>query len=331
MRLKKLLCIFAAVALLFTFVFAVSADFGDFGGDSDYGSYGGYDSYDYGGNDSYDYGGSYGSGDSYDYGGSYNSGYGGGYYYGGTDTSGYGREGGDGSALLGFFVLVGLIILVCYIIHKIKASKRPKRVAGGGATATDIRTLKPVSDYLALDPEFNEAEFKEKLSNLYVKFQNSWQAKKMEDLRPYLTDAFYAQMDRQLETYRQKQQTNIVDRIAVLDVNLVGWKQEGENDVMVARLKARIVDYVVDDVSGSIVRGSDKVEKFMEYEWNLVRTKGLTTQEASGTTVQVCPNCGAHVDVNHSAQCEYCGSILTTDTFDWAVSTIKGLAQRTAQ
>ena len=41
-----------------------------------------------------------------------------------------------------------------------------------------------------------------------------------------------------------------------------------------------------------------------------------------------CPYCGAHVDINHSAVCEYCNSVLTTDSFDWAVSNIKGIAQR---
>ena len=42
-----------------------------------------------------------------------------------------------------------------------------------------------------------------------------------------------------------------------------------------------------------------------------------------------CPHCGAPIDVNHTAVCEYCGSVLTTDTFDWAVREIKGLSQRT--
>ena len=38
---------------------------------------------------------------------------------------------------------------------------------------------------------------------------------------------------------------------------------------------------------------------------------------------------GAHIDINHSAVCEYCDSVLTTDTFDWVVTNIKGLSQRT--
>ena len=77
------------------------------------------------------------------------------------------------------------------------------------------------------------------------------------------------------------------------------------------------------------MRGSNTAEKFMEYEWDLVRSSGRTTASGTGTTVQSCPHCGAPIDVNHTAVCDYCGSVLTTDTFDWAVREIKGLSQRT--
>ena len=68
----------------------------------------------------------------------------------------------------------------------------------------------------------------------------------------------------------------------------------------------------------------------MEYEWDLVRTSGTLTGVSSGTTAQNCPQCGAPIDINRTAQCEYCGCILTSDTFDWVVSEIKGISQRTS-
>lgn len=326
MKHIRLISIITALALVFTFVVCVSADFGDYGGDYDYGgSYdsGSYDSgsYDYGGYDSYDNN-DYGNNDTY--------------YYGGTTDSGNSNGGnsGGGSAVSVIVVFV-IIALIVVILMKRKGSgsnsgiRNNTPVVGAGATATDPSTLNPVGAYLNVDPAFSEAEFKEKISNMYVKFQNSWQAKNMDDLRPYLTDAMFAQCDRQLDNLRTNGQTNRIERISVLDVTLSGWKQESGNDVMIARLKTRIVDYVVDDNTGNIIRGSNTAEKFMEYEWSLVRTSGTVTQQGSGTKAQVCPNCGAHVDINRTAKCEYCGSILTTDTFDWAVSGIKGLSQRT--
>lgn len=320
-KLLPILALLATAAAVFSMMtpMGIQADFGDFGGDNDYGGGG-------------DWGG--GGGD-----------------YGGSSSD----SDGDGIfwiiielfrliyRLFGWpgVIIFTLILIGGYMLLKKKNKNRPQQPTSqqhyqshqpnqpAGAQRTDASTLHSMSEYLALDPEFSEAEFKEKLSNMYVHFQNSWQAKDMSDLRPYLTDAMYAQFDRQLDNYRQNKQTNRIERIAVLDVTLRGWKQQSGNDVIVAELRTRIVDYVVDDTTGVVIRGSNTAEKFMTYEWTLVRTSGQTTGGLSGLTAQTCPHCGAKININHSAKCEYCDSILTVDTFDWVVSGIKGISQQT--
>ena len=223
-----------------------------------------------------------------------------------------------------------IIVAAIVILSKRKAAGKTgsQRPVASGAQPTDPNTLRSMTEYTLLDPQFSTSAMREKLGNLYVQFQNAWQAKDMETLRPYLTDALYAKCDRQLDNYRRNGQTNRVENIAVLDVQLVGFRQEAGMDLIVARLKTRIVDYVVNDADGSIVRGG-KQEKFMEYEWDLVRTSGTLTGSASGTKSQNCPQCGAPIDINRTAKCEYCGCILTSDSFDWVVSEIKGISQRT--
>lgn len=234
----------------------------------------------------------------------------------------------------GVIILI-LIFVIGYIVMKHKKKQQhgqaePQRPPVNiQVQKTDRSGLSPMYNYLGYDQNFDEAAFKEKISNLYVQCQNAWQDKNMESLRPYLTDTMYAQFDRQLDVYRQKNQTNHIERIAVLSVELAGWKQTGGKDVIIAEVKTRIVDYVTDDNTGTVIRGSENQEKFMTYEWTLVRTSGQTTGTSSGTTTQVCPHCGAQINVNHTAVCEYCGSVLTTDTFDWVISNIKGLSQQT--
>lgn len=304
--MKKLLAVLLSVLL---FCGAISilahADFGEIGGNDDFGG-------DYGGGD---YGG-------FDFGDDDDD-YGGGFFF---HSSGSEDDGDD--SFFGGLILAGIIILI--VIFAMRNKGKGTKPVMPGAQATDASTLSDVQDYATVDPQFSASAFTEKLSNLYVQFQNAWQAKDLTPLRPYLTDAYFNKCDRQLDAYRQNRQTNRIDRPSVLGVELVGWKQEAGVDVMVARLRTRIVDYVVDDATGNIIRGSNTAEKFMEYEWDLVRTSGQTTGTGTGTTSQTCPHCGAPINVNHTAVCEYCGSVLTTDTFDWAVREIKGLSQRTA-
>ena len=304
-----------ASVLIFGTVFA-RADFGDYGGDYDYGGgYDSYDSYDYGGND-YDYG-----GNDYNYGG-----YNGGYYYGGTSSDSSEISDTAGMVIL---AVVAVIIAIVVIRSIIKNKNTRPAAAGAGATLTPLSELKEVAKYNEIDPDFNADDFREKVSNLYVRFQNAWTAKNLDSVRPYMTDTFFSQMDRQLDRYRRDGITNVVEGITVMQTELRGWKQENGLDEMIVLLKTRINDYVTDDSTGKVVKGSKTAEKFMTYEWKLVRTTGVTTASSAGTTVENCPNCGAPVNINNSAVCEYCGCILHTDTFDWAVSEIKGVSQKT--
>ena len=317
---KKILAVLLAITLLSIGVFSLvgSADFGDFAGDYDYGDWG--NDSDWGNDNDSDWG--WDSGDSG----------GGGFIFVPSGSSSGGSGGGGGSTIIIALIIVAVIVFL--ILRRRNASGsgtvQQHQPVAAGATATDPSTLRPMSEYTELDPTFSEAEMRDKISNLYVQFQDAWHAKDLTPLRPYLSDAYFAQSDRQLDSYRRNNQTSYIDRISVMDVSLSGFKQSGGNDFIYARLKTRITNYVLDDRTGEVVRGSKTAEKFMEYEWEMMRTSGKTTAGSTGTVVQNCPNCGATVNINRTAQCEFCGSIITVDSFDWVVNGIKGISQRTA-
>ncbi len=314
---KRILAVLLAISLLGLGMFSLigHADFGDFAGDNDYGDWGGGD--DWGNDSDWDWD----SDDDYDSNGGF-------VYIPGGSSGGSGGGSTVGSIVMALIIVAVIVFFV--LRRKGGGSAHPNnKPVAPGAQATDPSTLKPMSEYLTLDPTFSESEMREKISNLYVQFQDAWHAKDLTPLRPYLSDAYYAQSDRQLDTYRRNHQTSYIDRISVMDVALSGFKQTDGKDYIYARLKTRITNYVLDDNTGDLVRGSKTAEKFMEYEWEMVRSSGKTTVGSTGTVVQNCPNCGATVNINRTAQCEYCGSIITVDSFDWVVNGIKGLSQRT--
>jgi predicted RNA-binding Zn-ribbon protein involved in translation (DUF1610 family) len=314
---KKILAVLLAISLLGlgTFSLIGHADFGDFAGDNDYGDWGGGD--DWGNDSDWDWD----SDDDYDSNGGF-------VYIPGGSSGGSGGGSTVGSIVMALIIVAVIVFFV--LRRKGGGSAHPNnKPVAPGAQATDPSTLKPMSEYLTLDPTFSESEMREKISNLYVQFQDAWHAKDLTPLRPYLSDAYYAQSDRQLDTYRRNHQTSYIDRISVMDVALSGFKQTDGKDYIYARLKTRITNYVLDDNTGDLVRGSKTAEKFMEYEWEMVRSSGKTTVGSTGTVVQNCPNCGATVNINRTAQCEYCGSIITVDSYDWVLGGIKAISQRT--
>jgi hypothetical protein len=286
---KRIIPIIALLICIFIFPMPSHADFGDFAGDSDFG------------------GGDWGdSDDDYSYGDSHSR------NYSGDDETSL----KEWIIIFGFLGLFGGVPIILVIYASINSNKRP----------TDRGN--PMVKFKEIDPQFSEAEFKEKLAEFYVHFQRSWQAKDITDLRPYLTDTLYNKCDLQLDSYRKNNQTNHVDDPKVLSVELKYWKAEQNNHLIIAEINACIIDYVTDDKTGAVVRGSRTDKKYMTYEWTLKRSADRMTASRNGTVV-TCPYCGAEVNINNSAVCEYCDSVLHTDSFDWTVSFIRGISQRT--
>ena len=306
-KIKYLFCLFIACVAIVLGSLNAKADFGDFSGNSDYGSDGG---------GSYNSGSSYSGGSSYNNRKNYNSG------------SSYDDDDDDDYPTWVYLAIFAVIVIVL-IIDANKKSRFTRRVTVDNATP--LTNLKPMSDYLRLDPNFDEVQFREKLANWYVQLQNAWQKKDISSLRPYLTDAFYAQMETQLQSHIEAHRTNIIDSIAVLSVQLKGYKQENGEDKIIAYLNTRIIDYTIDDNTGHVLYGNKNVEKFMTYEWLLTRTSGQLTGEQEAMQSVVCPHCGATLNINKTAKCDYCGSIITVEEHGFVISSIKGLSQRTGR
>lgn len=341
-RIRRYLAVAGMAILMFATLWTVretfggdhlGADFGDFSGSSDY-DFSGYDSGSDYGSDSWDSG-------SYDYGGSsyggysgygYSGGYGGGYY----DEPG----GGIGGSIVMVLVVWIVLLAAIYIIRKNKrgdASSGTSTVNQRPVTYTDrsqsLKTaeseLTPMSQYSQLDPLFDANALAEKVGNWYVQMQAAWTRKDLSQLRPYLSDTLYAQMERQVQQYITNHRTNYVENISVLGVRLRGYRQTGDVDEIIAEVTTRITDYTVDDKTGEVIKGSKTAERFMTYEYSLTRTKGQMTEEQEEMTTITCPHCAAPVNINESAVCPYCGSVLTVAEHGWVISGIKGISQQT--
>ena len=236
--------------------------------------------------------------------------------------------GGNDSDDIGGVIVVFVLFAIFYLVIKSKKKNRPAPVIIN--TNEPVKTLNPMNEYLNLDPNFDEERIKTLMSNLYVQMQDTWHEKDISSLRPYMTDAFYNQMDRQLESFRKNHKTDYTENIAVLNVSLKGWRQSAGRDYITVGLTARIVSYILDDRTGKLLSGDMNKEKFLEYEIELTRKSGeFTRPETDGVKTDVCPHCGAPIKLNASAKCEYCGSVITAVNTDWAICSMKGISQRT--
>ena len=107
-------------------------------------------------------------------------------------------------------VIILIVLIIAYAMFKPsrKGTKGGKNGSVSWSAAAN-RKLKPLSEYRQMDEAFDETELTSKLSNLYVQMQDCWQKKDISSIRPYCTDAFYTQMDNQLQRKKQQGQTKL--------------------------------------------------------------------------------------------------------------------------
>ena len=282
----------------------VQADAGFFSGDSDYGS-----------DDSYS-GGSYDSDDSYDSGD----------YSSSRGSGDYSRSRGSGSSKFSFPMAV--VIVVGIVLAGIIQRRRDKKRAAAFRDRPAAGTTN-LSDLLHRDPAFNLEQLRSKVANYYTDLQNAWQKQDLEPMRVRMTDQMYAQFKHQLDGQIAQGQVSRIERIAVLSVQLIRYRKESSQDCLTFRVKTRINVSVLDRKTGAVVSGNPKIERFMTYEWDMVRPlDAKTAVQTKASAARTCPHCGAAIDEAYSTKCAYCGSIIHGKTYDWVISAIRGIAQQ---
>jgi len=235
-----------------------------------------------------------------------------------------------GSAFNGMPTWLIVAILVVYLV--IRNNKKHKQADSQAAPPPPPQPFCNAADLLnalkVRDPDFSQEAFLEKVRNSFVQMQDAWEARKWEPIRALMSDALFNQTKRQLDEYIQKGQTDHVDRVAVLSAVIQDVKEDEHNDILVVRIQARMVDYVTDDATGELIRGDKNKELFMTYDWTMMRSKSAVTEHTQGEHASHCPSCGAPISLNQSGQCEYCGTVLTSGTYDWILTDIRGISQR---
>ena len=232
---------------------------------------------------------------------------------------------GTGGRIFTLALLVGLVL---FFRRRAKRREESEYKPQGASPAVG---LSPVSTLLKDDPDFSQAALQARLSKLFMQMQTAWTKKDISALRGDFTDAQFAQYDGQLQKYRTDKQTNYVERVAVLEVSLQGTRRDETHDILVARLRTRFVTYTLDDETGKQVWGDRKAERFMVYEWTLIRPRGRKTAPEKEKEAFHCPNCAAPMNINQSARCPYCQAVVSKGDYDWVISGIKALSQTTGR
>jgi hypothetical protein len=234
-------------------------------------------------------------------------------------------DGDSSSGDFGIIDIVWLIIVITIIVVNVLTKTNRKNIQ---YTYTPPRpnsknVLKQIQE---VDPLFSEEEFIAWSKDLFVKLQNQWMAREWEEIRYFETNELFEQHKKQIQGYIDKKQINMLERICVNYAELYGFKQVGDKDILEIALNSSMVDYIIDEDTKKVLMGDKTTRRTRTYKLTFIRKTGIKTKPGeSKVNTTNCPNCGAPTQITSSGKCEYCGSVITTGEFDWALSNLEPL------
>ena len=125
-----------------------------------------------------------------------------------------------------------------------------------------------------MDSSFNEVQFKDMVTDLFFKVQSAWGNRDLSIAAGILTDEMRQALQKDIDELKNKKQINRIENIAVRNVEITEAWQENGQDFITVLFTANVLDYTVDEATGSVVAGSktDPV-RFEEY-WTFTRPVG---------------------------------------------------------
>lgn len=246
----------------------------------------------------------------------------------------YGSSYSDDS-LDGFGAFIFVVIVVVIVL----ASNSKNGKVNGTATGNTPQVNRPIVNYnraayarntarsenvaneiRKVDKYFNDEQFLASAKNLFVKLQMAWSARDWETIRPLESENLFEQHSRQLQGYIERKQINKIERIAVNFAELVTFAQDNEKDILVVALNSSMNDYIIDEETGNILKGSKDYRVTNTYKLTFIRKKGIVTEEGTDKLKTTnCPNCGAPTTITSSGKCEFCGAVITIGAHDWVL------------
>lgn len=210
-------------------------------------------------------------------------------------------------------VIIGVIVMIILMIIISKNKPKTKVIITNNNynySYTDISE----DDLKKFLPSLSIKELKDITYKIFLDVQDAWMNFDYDKIRNLCTDELYNAYKTQLQTLKLKNGKNIMSDFSLKDIKITEISDTNGIIKVEVYMDIEMSDYVINTKTNEVTRGSKDVTMKNHYLMTFVKTD----KETSGKVI--CPNCGAKVDLNTSAKCEYCGSTIVKDAKEFVLS-----------
>jgi hypothetical protein len=231
------------------------------------------------------------------------------------DSDSHYSSGGGGSAAGAAFVWFIIIIIIIIVLanknNNNKGGTNPKQHQGNSNITNTVKE-EDIQKYIA---GFNKDEFLKLAFDNFVAVQNAWTEFNYDKLRSLLTDELYNSYHSQLVALKAKKQKNIMEDFDLQQIDITDMNVTDNKITLKVALTVKFKDYVVDK-DDKVTRGTKAYPLINSYNLTFISTLNNKKKDQNKT----CPSCGAPLKNTSSNKCEFCGSTIVFNNYDWILS-----------
>lgn len=126
----------------------------------------------------------------------------------------------------------------------------------------------------SMEPAFEPGFFLERTGDAFFMIQGAWTRRDMAAVEDLLTPEMMRILQNEAQELKARGQMNRLENISVRSVDLNQAWQESGQDYITVHFLASLLDYTVDEKTGSVVAGSDREPVKFEELWTFTRPVG---------------------------------------------------------
>lgn len=233
------------------------------------------------------------------------------------------------------FILIPLVIIIIffiigefiYIIMKRKLTSRKYKVNDSNSSNVVVsyeekeKIIKNNTFKRLLD-DITISELKDIVFNIYKEVQYARSDFNYNELRMLVTDELFDKYSSQLNILKLKDQTNIIKDIVLENIEILNVTNDNGDICVKCILKVEYYNYVIDNITNKVLRGSKKHKVSSKYIITLL--KKLDEYDIATK----CPNCGANIETDSRDKCKYCDSLLEERIGNYVMAKKECIGQR---
>jgi predicted lipid-binding transport protein (Tim44 family) len=146
--------------------------------------------------------------------------------------------------------------------------------AATAAAVLDADLEQGVAAIQMMDPGFSPPAFAEGARDTFLRVQAAWSARDLGPVRGLIADELAAGLESDLGRLRTLRRVNRLEQVRVEAAEVTEAWQEYGQDFVTVRLRASLLDFTIDETTGSVVDGSRTDPSAFEEYWTFTRPVG---------------------------------------------------------